>query len=110
MEKSPLGSGIVNTGTAHGIEADIKNQIPKMAPVKLFSILNLYVINIAGSIYKANNICHLSPPKRYCTIVTRAVKKSRYKKGPLLLKKKRLNRDPAVRSMVTTSKGFTVNK
>ena len=24
MEKSPLGAGIVNTGTAHGKEADIK--------------------------------------------------------------------------------------
>jgi len=85
MEKSPFGAGIVNTGTAHGIEADIKNQIPKTVPVKLFSILNLYVINIAGRIYKATNICHLSPPTRCCTIVTIAVKKSRYKKGPFLL-------------------------
>ena len=100
----------MKTGTIHGIKADIKNQIPKVALVKLFSILNLYMINIAGRMYKATNICHLSPLTKYCTIVMIAVKKIRYKKGPFLLKKKRLNRDPAVRRIVITSKGFTVNK
>ncbi|MEL1233159.1 MAG: hypothetical protein VW667_04550 [Candidatus Neomarinimicrobiota bacterium] len=99
----------MNTGTAHGIKADIKNQAPKIVPVKRFTTLYLYVINIAGSIYIAANICHLNPSVKYCTIAEIAARKRRYKKGLFFLKEKRLSRDPAVRNMVIISKGFMAN-